>query len=186
MCLFQAAERERPMKDLKSVIRSVPDFPKPGIVFRDITTLLADPEAVRQTVDAIAERYKNDGVDVVVGIESRGFIFGSLVADALGVGFAPVRKPGKLPYETISETYELEYGADTIEIHTDAVAKGQTVLIVDDLLATGGTMAACCRLVEKLGGVVAGCAFVIELSFLGGRSKLQGHGVFALVDYETE
>ena len=174
------------MKDLRSVIRSVPDFPKPGIVFRDITTLLADADAVRQVVDAFAERYKSDDIGAVVGIESRGFIFGPLVADRLGVGFALVRKPGKLPYETISETYELEYGTDTIEIHTDAVAKGQRVLIVDDLLATGGTMAACCRLVEKLGAVVAGCAFVIELSFLGGRSKLEGRDVFALVDYETE
>ena len=174
------------MKDLRSVIRSVPDFPKPGIVFRDITTLLADAEAVRQAVDAIAERYRDDAIDIVVGIESRGFIFGPIVADRLGVGSALVRKPGKLPYETISETYELEYGTDTIEIHTDAVAAGQKVLIVDDLLATGGTMAACCRLVEKLGGIVAACAFVIELSFLGGRSKLEGRDVFALVDYETE
>jgi adenine phosphoribosyltransferase len=174
------------MKDLRSVIRSVPDFPKPGIVFRDITTLLADAEAVRQAADALAERYKDDAIDVVVGIESRGFIFGPLVADRLGVGFALVRKPGKLPYETISETYELEYGTDTIEIHTDAVAAGQRVLIIDDLLATGGTMAACCRLVDKLDAVVAGCAFVIELSFLGGRSKLEGRDVFALVDYETE
>ncbi len=174
------------MKDLRSVIRSVPDFPKPGIVFRDITTLLADAEAVRQVVDAFVERYKDDDIGVVVGIEARGFIFGPLVADRLGVGFALVRKPGKLPCETISETYELEYGTDTIEIHADAVAKGQKVLIVDDLLATGGTMAACCRLVEKLGAVVAACAFVIELSFLGGRSKLEGRDVFALVDYETE
>jgi len=174
------------MRDLKAVIRSVPDFPKPGIVFRDITTLLADPQATRDAVDAIAERYAGGGIAVVVGIESRGFIFGPLVADRLGVAFAPVRKPGKLPYETIGETYELEYGTDGIEIHTDAVAKGQKVLIVDDLLATGGTMAACCRLVEKLGGIVAGCAFVIELSFLDGRRKLGGRDVFALVDYESE
>ena len=174
------------MTDLKAVIRSVPDFPKPGIVFRDITTLLADPQATREAVDAIAERYAGGGIAVVVGIEARGFIFGPLVADRLGVAFAPVRKPGKLPYETISETYELEYGTDEIEIHTDAVAKGQKVLIVDDLLATGGTMAACCRLVEKLGGTVAGCAFVIELSFLDGRRKLGGRDVFALVDYESE
>lgn len=174
------------MTDLKAVIRSVPDFPKPGIVFRDITTLLADPQATRDAADAIAERYAGGGIAVVAGIEARGFIFGPLVADRLGVAFAPVRKPGKLPYETISETYELEYGTDEIEIHTDAVAKGQKVLIVDDLLATGGTMAACCRLVEKLGGIVAGCAFVIELSFLDGRRKLGGRDVFALVDYESE
>jgi len=174
------------MTDLKAVIRSVPDFPKPGIVFRDITTLLADPQATREAVDAIAGRYAGRGIAVVVGIESRGFIFGPLVADRLGVAFAPVRKPGKLPYETISETYELEYGTDEIEIHTDAVAKGQKVLIVDDLLATGGTMAACCRLVEKLGGIVAGCACVIELGFLDGRRKLGGRDVFALVDYKSE
>ena len=174
------------MRDLKAVIRSVPDFPKPGIVFRDITTLLAEPQATREAAEAITGRYSGDDIGVVVGIEARGFIFGPLVADRLGVGFAPVRKPGKLPYETISETYELEYGTDSIEIHTDAVAKGQKVLIVDDLLATGGTAAACCRLVEKLGGIVAGCAFVIELSFLEGRRKLAGRDVFALVDYESE
>lgn len=174
------------MRDLKAVIRSVPDFPKPGIVFRDITTLLAEPQATREAAEAITGRYSGDDIGVVVGIEARGFIFGPLVADRLGVGFAPVRKPGKLPYETISETYELEYGTDSIEIHTDAVANGQKVLIVDDLLATGGTAAACCRLVEKLGGIVAGCAFVIELSFLEGRRKLAGRDVFALVDYESE
>ena len=174
------------MKDLRSIIRSVPDFPKPGVVFRDIATLLADPEATRYAADAIADHFRQAGVEVVVAIEARGFIFGSLVAERLNVAFAPVRKPGKLPYETISETYELEYGTDTIEIHTDAMAKGQRALIVDDLLATGGTTAACCRLVEKLGGIVAGCAFVIELSFLGGRGKLGDYDVFALVDYEAE
>ena len=174
------------MKDLKAVIRNIPDFPKPGIVFRDITTLLADPGAMGGAADAIAARFRDAGIDVVVGIEARGFIFGALVADRLGAALAPVRKPGKLPSQTIRETYELEYGTDSIEIHTDAVAKGQNVLLVDDLLATGGTMAACCRLVEKLGGVVAGCAFVIELSFLAGRQKLEGYEVVALVDYESE
>lgn len=174
------------MKDLKSIIRNVPDFPKRGIVFRDITTLLADPEALRQTADALADRYRNAPVDVVVGIESRGFIFGALVADRLRVAFAPARKPGKLPYKTVSESYELEYGIDRIELHTDAVREGQCALIVDDLLATGGTMAACCRLVEKLGGRVTGCAFVVELSFLRGREKLKGRDVFALVNYERE
>ncbi len=174
------------MKDLRAIIRNVPDFPKEGIVFRDITTLLADPEATREAADAIADHYRDAHVDVVVGIEARGFIFGALVAERLNAAFAPVRKPGKLPYDTISETYELEYGTDTVEIHTDAVSKGQKVLIVDDLLATGGTMAACCRLVDKLGGVVAGCALVIELSFLRGREKLEGRDVFALVDYESE
>ncbi|MFO7898901.1 MAG: adenine phosphoribosyltransferase [Planctomycetota bacterium] len=174
------------MKDLKATIRSVPDFPKPGVVFRDITTLLADPEATRQAADAIARRYEDAGVDVVVGIESRGFIFGALVAERLGAAFAPVRKPGKLPGPTIDEAYELEYGTDSVEIHTDAIEPGQNVLLVDDLLATGGTMAACCRLVERLGGNIVGCAFVIELSFLGGREKLDGQQVTALVDYETE
>lgn len=174
------------MKDLKAVIRNVPDFPSEGILFRDITTLLADPEATRQAADAIVDNYREADIDVVVGIEARGFIFGALVADKLNVSFAPARKPGKLPYETISETYELEYGTDTIEIHTDAVGEGQKALIVDDLLATGGTMAACCRLVDKLGGIVAGCAFVVELGFLKGREKLDGRDVFALVNYESE
>lgn len=174
------------MKDLKSIIRNVPDFPKKGIVFRDITTLLADPEALRQAVGALADRYRNADIDVVVGIESRGFIFGALVADRLRVGFAPARKPGKLPFKTVSESYELEYGIDRIELHTDAVRKGQNVLIVDDLLATGGTMAACCRLVGRLGGRVAGCAFVVELGFLKGREKLPCRDIFALVNYERE
>ena len=174
------------MKDLRATIRNVPDFPKKGIVFRDVTTLLADPEATRQAADAIAERFSGRGIDVVAGIEARGFIFGALVADRLNAALAPVRKPGKLPCETISETYQLEYGTDSLEIHTDAVSEGQKVLVVDDLLATGGTMAACCRLVEKLGGVVAACAFVMELSFLKGREKLDGREIFALVDYETE
>ncbi len=174
------------MKDLKSVIRNISDFPKKGIVFRDITTLLADSGALSQAVDALADRYRSADIDVVVGIESRGFIFGALVADRLGVGFAPARKPGKLPYKTVSESYELEYGVDRIELHTDAVRSGQRVLIVDDLLATGGTMAACCRLVEKLGGRVAGCAFVIELGFLKGREKLKDRDIFALVNYERE
>jgi len=171
---------------LRTIIRNVPDFPKPGVVFRDITTLLADPQATRDAADAITEPYKAAGVDVVVGIESRGFIFGSLVAERLGVAFAPVRKPGKLPAGKIEETYDLEYGTDTIEMHIDAVKPGQKVLMVDDLLATGGTMAAACRLVERLGGEVVGCTFVIELSFLQGRRKLDGRNTFALVDYDSE
>ncbi len=174
------------MKDLRTIIRNVPDFPKPGVVFRDITTLLADPQATRDAADAITEPYRAAGVDVVVGIESRGFIFGSLVAERLGAAFAPVRKPGKLPAGKIEETYELEYGTDTIEMHTDAVKPGQKVLMVDDLLATGGTMAAACRLVERLGGDIVGCSFVIELSFLQGRRKLDGRNTFALVDYDSE
>ena len=174
------------MKDLKAIIRNVPDFPKKGIIFRDISTLLADQEVTTEVADALAERYKSAGIDIVAGIESRGFIFGALVAERLRAAFAMVRKPGKLPYETIGETYELEYGTDTVEIHADAATKGQRVLVVDDLLATGGTLAASCRLVEKLGATVVGCAVVIELSFLEGRRKLKGYDVFALVDYESE
>jgi adenine phosphoribosyltransferase len=174
------------MDDLKKLIRNVPDFPKEGIVFRDISTLLAEPQAVRAAVDAIAGHYADANIEVVVGAEARGFVFGPLVAERLNAAFAMVRKPGKLPYDTISETYELEYGSDTVEIHTDAVREGQRALLVDDLLATGGTMAACCRLVEKLGGEVVGCAFVIELSFLPGRQVLEGRDVFALVDYDSE
>jgi len=174
------------MLDLKKTIRSISDFPKPGIVFRDITTLLQDPAALKEAVDRIAERFEGEKVDVVVGAEARGFIFGPAVAYKLGVGFIPIRKPGKLPYETISATYELEYGADIVEIHKDAVSPGQRVLMIDDLLATGGTMAASCELVEKLGGLIVACAFVIELSFLKGREKLPNYEVFSLVDYETE
>jgi len=174
------------MLDLKKTIRSISDFPKPGIVFRDITTLLQDPAALKEAVDRIAERFEGEKVDVVVGAEARGFIFGPAVAYKLGVGFIPIRKPGKLPYETISATYELEYGADIVEIHKDAVSPGQRVLMIDDLLATGGTMAASCELVEKLGGLIVACAFVIELSFLKGREKLPDYEVFSLVDYETE
>ena len=171
---------------LKDVIRNIPDFPKKGIVFRDITPLLADPAALSQAVDGLAEPFRNSRVDVVVGAEARGFIFGPAVAYRLGVGFVPVRKPGKLPYETLSESYDLEYGTDTLEIHKDGIRPGQRVLMVDDLLATGGTMAACCRLVESLGGEIVGCAFVVELSFLTGRDKLGGYEVVSLVDYESE
>jgi adenine phosphoribosyltransferase len=170
------------VEDLTALIRTIPDFPKPGILFRDVTTLLADPAATRKACDAIAERFRDARVDVVIGAEARGFIFGPLVAERLEAGFAPVRKPGKLPYDTISETYELEYGTDTIEIHTDAIRSGQRTLLVDDLLATGGTAAACCRLAEKLGGTVVGCAFVVELVELQGRAKLPGRDVYAVVE----
>ena len=174
------------MSDLKKIIRSIPDFPKPGIVFRDITTLLQDASALRQAVDKIAENFDEGKVDIVVGTEARGFIFGPAVACKLNAGFVPVRKPGKLPYDTISAAYELEYGTDAVEIHKDAIKPGQRVLMVDDLLATGGTMAASCELVEKMGGDIVGCAFVIELSFLNGRAKLPKYEVFSLVDYESE
>jgi len=174
------------MIDLETIIRDVPDFPKPGIIFKDITPLLADPKAMAETVARLAEPFESEGVDAVTGIESRGFIFGTLVAQRLGVGFVPIRKPGKLPAQTISASYELEYGTDTVEIHADAISAGQKVLMVDDLLATGGTMAAGCELVTKLGGRVVGVAFVIELDFLHGRDKLAGFDVHSLLHVAGE
>ena len=174
------------MIDLKTHIRHVPDFPKAGILFYDITTLLQDPIGLRAAIDSIAGPFADQKIDLVVGIESRGFIFGAPVADRLGAGFAPVRKPGKLPSACIRESYALEYGADTLEIHEDAVKPGQRVLIVDDLLATGGTARAKIDLVEQLGAEVVGLAFVVELSFLGGRDKVYGYDVHSLVQYETE
>ena len=170
--------------DLKPYIRSIPDFPKKGIVFRDITTLIADAEALRAAADALAGPFRNEQVDLVVCPEARGFIFGALVADRLGAGLVPVRKPGKLPAKTIQRTYDLEYGTDTLTMHADAVTRGQRVLVLDDLLATGGTIKACCDLARELGAKVVGCAFVIELSFLDGRKKLQGLDVQSLIRYE--
>ena len=174
------------MTDLAAYIRDVPDFPKPGIIFKDITPLLGCARALGETVAQLSEPYASRGVDAVVGVESRGFIFGSLVAQHLGVGFVPIRKPGKLPAETLSESYELEYGTDTIEIHADAVQPDQKVLMIDDLLATGGTMAAACALVEKLRGEIVGVAFVIELCFLHGRDKLGGYEVRSLIEVQGE
>ena len=171
------------MTDLKSQIRHVPDFPKPGILFYDITTLLQDPAGLRAAIDSIVLPFKDQNIDLVVGIESRGFIFGAPVADRLGVGFAPVRKPGKLPSVCVRESYALEYGTDTLEIHEDAVKAGQRVLIVDDLLATGGTAQAAARLVRKIGGTVHGLAFLIELTALNGRGKLVGEQVHASLQY---
>jgi adenine phosphoribosyltransferase len=170
--------------DLVSTIRSVPDFPVEGILFYDITTMLKNPVAFKYSVDQLFERYRDQNIDVVVGMESRGFIFGSPLAYLLGVGFVPVRKPGKLPATKLAESYELEYGTNTLEIHQDGVTPGQQVLIIDDLLATGGTAKATCRLVERLGGTVAGVAFLIELNFLNGRSQLQGYDVFSLLRYD--
>ena len=170
--------------DLASTIRSVPDFPIEGILFYDITTLLKNPVALRETIDRLVAEYQDKQIDIVVGMESRGFIFGMPLAYQLGVGFVPIRKPGKLPAEKISESYTLEYGLNTLEIHRDAVQPGQRVLIVDDLLATGGTAKASCNLVEKLGGTIVGLAFVIELNFLNGRSKLANHEVFSLLQYD--
>ena len=174
------------MIDLKSHIRSIPDFPKEGIVFRDITTLLKHPQAFRASVDALCDHFAHNGANVIIGPESRGFIFGAAMAYKMGIGFIPTRKPGKLPAETESETYELEYGTDSIEIHKDAIGPDSKALMIDDLLATGGTMQAACRLVEKLGGQVVGVGFVIELSFLHGREKLKKYPVFTLIDYESE
>jgi adenine phosphoribosyltransferase len=172
------------MDHLKSIIREVPDFPKPGILFYDITTLLKDAAGLKEVIDAFQARFQGAAVDVVVGIEARGFIFAPIVAYALGTGFVPVRKPKKLPCQAVKEEYQLEYGTDCLEVHQDAIQPGQRVLIVDDVLATGGTAAAVTRLVEKLGGKVVGVAFVIELDFLHGRDKLTGYDVFSLVRYD--
>jgi adenine phosphoribosyltransferase len=171
------------MDHLKSKIRSVPDFPKAGILFYDITTLLQDPVGLRAAIDSLATPFMDQGIDLVVGIESRGFILGAAVADRIGAGFSPVRKQGKLPSTTMRETYALEYGTDTLEIHDDAVRKGQRVLIVDDLLATGGTAKATCDLVKRLGGGVHALAFLIELMTLNGRRKLEGENVHAVLQY---
>jgi len=169
---------------LKQLIREVPDFPKPGILFYDITTLLKDATGLRQTIDAFKEHYAGAQIDVVLGVEARGFIFAPVLAYALGAGFVPVRKPRKLPAECTSVSYDLEYGSDTLEVHTDAVSKGTRVLIVDDLLATGGTAKAVSQLVEQLGGTVAGLGFMVELTFLGGRGKLAGYDVYSLLQYD--
>ena len=172
--------------DLREHIRDVPDFPKPGIVFKDITPLLLDAEATRHAVADIAEWGRARDVGVVVAAEARGFILGSLIAQELGVGFIPARKPGKLPSDTVSAEYALEYGVDTLEVHRDCLAAGQRVLVHDDLLATGGTARAVCDLVSQMGGEVAGCAFLIELAFLNGRERLPGIDVHALISYEAE
>jgi adenine phosphoribosyltransferase len=169
---------------LRSKIRDIKDFPSEGILFKDITTLLKDGPAWRFAVDSLASRYQRDRVDLVVGVESRGFIFGGAIAHQLNAGFVPVRKPGKLPGSTISVEYELEYGRDALAMHEDAVTRGQRVLAVDDLLATGGTMAATLRLVQQLGGQVVGVAFMIELAFLRGREKLKNHPVHSLIVYD--
>jgi adenine phosphoribosyltransferase len=171
------------MTDLKTQIRHVPDFPKAGILFYDITTLLQDPAGFRAAVDALATPFTGQGVELVVGIESRGFIFGAAVADRLGAGFAPVRKPGKLPSTCVRQSYALEYGSDTLEMHEDAVKQGQRVLIVDDLLATGGTARATSDLVKRVGGTVHALAFLIELVGLNGRAKLAGEHVHAALQY---
>jgi adenine phosphoribosyltransferase len=172
-----------PIGRLAARIREIPEFPKPGIVFRDITPLLADPSALALAVELLANPFRGKNIDLVVGAESRGFIFGTAVACCLSAGFVVVRKPGKLPHTKISMSYDLEYGKDTLEMHADAIVAGQRVLIVDDLLATGGTMKACCDLVKHLGGTIAGIAVLIELGGLGGREKVAPHEVHSVVRY---
>jgi adenine phosphoribosyltransferase len=169
--------------DLKSYIRDIPDFPKAGILFRDITPLLRDPAALRHTLDLFAQHYEGKGIQKIVSMEARGFIFGPAIAARLNAGFAPVRKPGKLPYKSRKVTYDLEYGTDTLAIHEDAIAKGERVLLIDDLLATGGTMGASIKLVEDLGGQIAGVGFIIELTALKGREKLGGYDIYSLIQY---
>ena len=169
--------------DLKQHIRSVPDFPKTGILFYDITTLLRDPLGFKKTVDLLSTPYVGQGIDAVVGIESRGFILGAAVAQQIGAGFIPIRKPGKLPSKAIKETYDLEYGTDALEIHEDAVTSGQRILIVDDVLATGGTAAAAVQLIRKLGGELHGLAFLIELLFLNGKQKVEDENVYSVLQY---
>ncbi len=172
------------MEDLKKLIREVPDFPKPGILFYDITTLLKDKCGFRAVIDELKDHYKDARPDTILGIEARGFIFAPALAYALGTGFVPIRKPKKLPAEFVTVSYDLEYGSDSLEMHKDALDGGRRVLIVDDLLATGGTAAAAARMVQNLGGTVAGIGFVIELAFLHGRKKLEGFDVFSLLQYD--
>jgi len=174
---------QKNFNELAKYIRDIPDFPKKGIIFKDITTLLKDKEAFKRALDALYKRYKDKDISKVVAIESRGFIFGGALAYKLGCGFVPVRKKGKLPSQTHAISYDLEYGTDTLEIHTDAIETGEKVLLVDDLLATGGTASAVCRLIEKMGGDITEAAFLIELVFLHGREKLKDHKVFSMITY---
>ena len=171
------------MEGLKNLIREVPDFPKPGILFYDLTTLLKDKDGLQKVINALTDQYQGKNIDKVVGIEARGFIFAPTLAYNLNAGFVPVRKKGKLPAETISATYELEYGEDTLEMHRDSIERGQQVLIVDDLIATGGTAAATARMVKQLGGEVVAFAFVVELEALNGPAKLDGYDVFSMLKY---
>ena len=172
--------------DIRETIRTIPDWPVTGVMFRDLTTCMKDPEAFQHTCDVFYHRYKDENIDKVVGIDARGFIFGSVLAYKLGVGFVPIRKKGKLPAETVQESYSLEYGENVIEMHVDAIEKGERVLIIDDLMATGGTIAAAASLVEQLGGEIVELAFVVELPDLKGREKIQGHKVFSITEFEGE
>jgi adenine phosphoribosyltransferase len=172
--------------DLKETIRSIPGWPIKGVIFRDLTTLMQDPKAYREACDILYERYKDMGIDKIVGIDARGFVFGAVLAYKLGIGFVPVRKKGKLPWKTIQETYSLEYGEDTLEIHEDAVEKGEKIVIVDDLIATGGTVGATVKLVKKLGADIIECAFIVELPDLKGRDQIQNCKVFAITEFEGD
>jgi adenine phosphoribosyltransferase len=176
------------VKELRDLVRSIPDYPKPGILFRDITTLLADPEGFARTIDTLADRYAGQGIQKVAGIEARGFILGGAMAHRLATGFVPIRKKGKLPWQTVGHDYELEYGTDRVEMHVDAIRPGEKVLVVDDLIATGGTAEAAIKLVEGVGGKVLEACFVIDLPDLGGRHRLEtaGHKVFAIMDFAGE
>ncbi|MCX7625241.1 MAG: adenine phosphoribosyltransferase [Candidatus Sumerlaeaceae bacterium] len=176
-------QRDEVMVDLKSYIRDIPDFPKPGITFKDITPLLKAPEAFREAIEQLAQRYRDKGITQVVAIESRGFIFGAALAYAIGAGIVPVRKVGKLPAATYRESYELEYGTDSVEIHQDAITSADRVVVLDDVIATGGTLAAACRLVQSSGGEIHEAATIIELSFLNGREKLNDVPFFTLISY---
>ncbi len=169
--------------DLKSYLRDIPDFPKPGILFKDITPLLSAPEAFGAAIDRLADHYRGRSIDTIAAAEARGFIFGAPLALRLNAGFVPIRKPGKLPYATVAMEYQLEYGKDRLEVHSDAFAKSHRILLIDDVLATGGTMRACCDLVKQAGAELVGCAFILELSFLHGREKLAPIDVFSLVSY---
>ena len=171
---------------VKQKIRTIPNFPKKGIMFRDITTLLKDREGFSRMLNILVDRYKGKDIDVVAGIESRGFIIGGALAHRLGLGFVPIRKPGKLPAKTVSQEYKLEYGADKIEVHVDAIQPGQNVLLVDDLIATGGTAKAACDLIEKLGGKIAECAFIVDLPELKGKDKLAPRDIYCMVKFEGE
>jgi adenine phosphoribosyltransferase len=181
---FCKGDRILPTLQLTDYIRAVPDFPKPGILFRDITPLLHEPAAFRQAVDMLAQHYRTRKVDLVAAVEARGFIFAAPLALELDAGLVPIRKAGKLPCQTLTYTYDLEYGCDTLQVHADAIAPGANVLLVDDLLATGGTIEACCQMVEKAGGCVAGCGFVIELSALGGARRIAQYDKHSLIQYE--
>jgi adenine phosphoribosyltransferase len=172
--------------DLADSIRNIPDFPKPGIIFRDITTLIGDPNSFNETIEILYDRYKNINIDIVAAIESRGFIFGGALANKLGVGFVPIRKKNKLPWNTISETYELEYGTDTLEMHTDAIKPGENVLLLDDLIATGGSLKAAAKMIEKLDGIIVDIAVIIELADLNGRKKIEPYNLYSIMEFEDK